>query len=466
MTYVECCPKCQSKKLGGLDSEFKQCLSCGNLWIEPIPDSPQLRFLQCGVREVGFGGEAGGSKSFSLVLDPIYQLHKKDYHALLLRRTYKQLTGDDGLVSLSQKVYPIIGGVYTKSDYLWTFSDYPGTIRFGHIEHEKNLEQDHEGHQYAYIAFDEAQTFLERMYLYLFSRNRSSNQDIDLYTRSTFMPGGIGHHWVKKRFITPFKNGDGYGDKPKFFRRINNRDTETAADDPYAVERLFIPAKLEDNPYLYQDGKGEYEKGLHQLDSVDYARKRGDWDIRKTGLIYHAFSDTNIGPDNRDLDYSQVAGYYHSHDFGAVNHVWGLWAKIGSKYYLVHEEKLAEGTTQARAARIKSVFGDKRIVAGWGGAASEKQYRLDFQNYGVVIRNPPSILRSSEDEIVESQIRQVNKMFEATELVICSNMVFTLDQIDNYVRDDKERIAGKAKYHFCDMIRYFATGMSRSGWGR
>lgn len=482
--YVDTCPKCNSTKLGGAHEELKQCLSCGAMWFEPIPNSPQQRFLACSVREVGFGGEAGGSKSFSLILDPVYQIAKKDYHALLLRRTYKQLSGDDGLISLSLKVYPAIGGHYIKDEYLWIFSDYPGTIRFGHIEHGNDLEQNYEGHQYAYLGFDELQTFTERMYLYLFSRNRSSNPEIKSYTRSTFMPGGIGHHWVKKRFIEPFKNGH---NQSKFFRRIAGVDTEVSPDDPYAIERLFIPARLEDNPYLYQDGQGEYEKGLYQLDPVDFARKRGDWNIQRTGRVYHAFSNKNIGPDSQDLDYSQVAGYYHSHDFGAVNHVWGLWAKIGQQYFLIHEEQLPEGTTEARANRIKAVWRKtvqylvvelqqehpsieleqaikmalSKIIAGYGGSGSEEQYRRDFAHHGVKIRQPPVAVKSASDDLVESQIRQANQMFEARTLMICSDMVHTLDQLENCVRDEKEGIVNKASWHFCDMTRYFAAGVKR-----
>jgi hypothetical protein len=214
---------------------------------------------------------------------------------------------------------------------------------------------------------------------------------------------------------------------------------------------------------------------------------------RRTGRIYHAFTDANIGPDSRDLDYSKVSGYYHSHDFGAVNHVWGLWAKIGKQYFLIHEEKLPEGTTEARARRIKEVWRKtvqylvveaqkehpgialeeaikiamSKIIAGWGGAGGEKQYRLDFQAHGVSIRTPPTMVKSSEDEIVESQVRHANRMFESKELMICSNMVYTLDQLDNCVRDDKGGILDKASYHFLDgCIRYFSAGISTSGWVR
>ncbi len=444
-----------------MTSAFQELVKENPDSIHPILNSPQQRFVASSIREAGYGGEAGGAKSYGLVLCPLYQLHKDDYHAILFRRTYKQLSGDDGLIDLSKKVYPHIGGRYIKSEYRWEFSGYPGTIRFAHIEHDNVLETDYEGHQYAFVGFDELQTFSERMYLYMFSRNRCTNPEVSLFTRSTFMPGGIGNYFVKRRFVIPNIV------KPKCFTRIDNVDTEVETNDANGIQRIFIPAKLEDNPYLWRGGNSDYERGLRQLDSVDYARKKGDWDIRRTGRVYHAFTDKNIGPDSRDLDYSQVSGYYHSHDFGAVNHVWGLWAKIGSECYLIHEQKLSEGTTEVRATDIKKAWDDKKIVAGWGGSASEKQYRLDFQAHGVAIRTPPSVLKSNEDQIVESQVRQANKMFENGTMIVCSDMVFTLDQLENCIRDEKGGIADKATWHYLDgCIRYFSVGISRSGWVR
>lgn len=418
--------------------------------IKPIPDSPQERFLQSSVRELGFGGQAGGSKSFSLILDALYQIGIEDYNALLLRRTYKQLSGADGLIELSRKVYPKVGGIYIKSEHLWTFRDYPGTIRFGHLENENDLEQNHEGHQYAYIGFDELQTFTERMYLYLFSRNRSSNPKVKSFIRSTFMPGGIGHKWVKKRFIdSHIKN------VVKYFRRINGTDTETGTYDQMATARMFIPSRLEDNPFLYLDGAGDYEKGLHQLDDVDFRRKRlGDWDIQRSGLVYHAFK--NVGPLSTELDYTKASGYYHANDFGAVNEAFGLFVKIEDKYYLIYEAILPEGTTERRAELMKAHFAGRKIVGGWGGAPSEKQQRLDYSAKGIAIRQPPI-------DDVESQIRLANNMLDNGTLVICSDMTQTIDQLENCVRDAKEGIQDKSIWHHLDVLRYFATGISRRG---
>ena len=423
--------------------------------IHPILNSPQERFVRSTIREVGYGGEAGGAKSYGLILCPLYQLHKDDYHAILFRRTYKQLSGDDGLIDLSRQVYPHIGGRYIKSEYRWEFSGYPGTIRFAHIEHENVLEQDYEGHQYAFVGFDELQTFTGRMYLYMFSRNRCTNPDVDLYTRSTFMPGGVGHHFVKKRFIIPFQGCNG---QSKHFTRVDGVDAEVPAKHPDAIERIFIPARLEDNPYLWRGGNSDYERGLKQLDPVDYKRKKGDWDVRRTGRVYYSFDDKNVGPASYDLDLSKVEGYYHSHDFGGVNQIYGLWAKIDKSYYLVYEKKLPEATTKVRAGIIKAHWGNKKIVAGWGGAASEKQQRIDLASDGVPIRLP-----AVRD--IESQANHTNKMLDSSEMIICSDMTGTIDDLENNVRDDNEKIQDKT-YHYSCMVRYFAAGLKTQGWAR
>lgn len=178
---------------------------------------------------------------------------------------------------------------------------------------------------------------------------------------------------------------------------------------------------------------------------------------KKEGRVYHGF--TEPGPDASKLDYSKVTGYWHSHDFGAVNAVWGLWAKIEDKYYLIHEQQLPPGTTAKRAAMIKSHFEGRNIIAGYGGAKSEDQQRMDYAKEGVVIRLP-----GIND--VESQIDAANKMLEVGTLIICSNCVHTVDHLQNCVRDFKEAIADKSIWHYADQVRYFAAGISRKGWVR
>jgi len=421
--------------------------------IRPIPDSPQQAFLQSSVRELGFGGQAGGAKSFSLILDALSQIHLEGYNAILLRKTFKQLAGADGLIDLSHQVYPLVGGKYRASGHVWTFPRrYPGIIRFGHAD--INIQANYSGHQYAFIGIDELQHFSERQYLFLFSRNRSSNPKIKLYYRSTFNPGGIGHRWIKRRFIDPFRvrNGE-YSRQVKYFKRQFGEDVQTDEGDSLGISRAFIPSRLEDNPYLWLGGKGDYEAGLSQLDDVDFRRLRlGDWDIKREGRVYHRFDESCIAsPNDVNLDH---CSFYYALDFGAVNEVWGLFAKDKKGiYYLVHESKLPDMTTKSRAARIKSHFAGRQVVRGWGGAASEKQQRLDYKEAGLVITQPPI-------SDVEGGINSVNQLFEQGKLKIFSTMNYTIDQLENCVRDEKEGIADKSMWHYLDVLRYFGSGVN------
>ena len=452
--YVGVCPnpECGSSNLGGEKDPIKHCKDCGQKWIEPIPNSPQVAMLSSNIREIGMGGAAGGAKSASLVLDALGQIDKPHYNAILFRRTFRQLAGADGLIDLSHRFYPHVGGIYNKGEYLWRFKDMPGTIRFAHLEHENTI-NNYSGHQYAYIGFDELQLFTERQYLFLFSRNRSTNPEVRPYTRSTFNPGGIGHLWIKKRFIdTQITNN------PKSFKRIDGVDTEVEPDTPFAVQRVFIPAKLEDNPYLYQDGKGDYEAGLNQLDSVDFARLRhGDWDIKREGMVIYAFDEATTTFDKSKLELDDTFVYYHAHDFGAVNRAWGLFARDEKGvFYLLHAEILPEGTSQFRANLINEKLNGKRVIRGWGGAKSEKQQRLDYQQAGVLIREP--IITD-----FEGGFNALNRMLDNGDLLISSHLYELIDQIENYVRDEDGKPIEQNKQHYADMLRYLAAGEYRPG---
>ncbi len=428
--------------------------------IEPITNSPQEFFLRSTVRELGFGGQAGGSKSFSLILDPLSQIHLEKFHAIMFRRTYKQLAGDDGLIELSHDVYPLLGGNYHKGEHLWTFNDYPGTVRFSHLQHELDI-KNHRGHQYAWIGFDELQDFTERQYLFLFSRNRCPNPEVTLYVRTTFNPGGIGHYWVKKRFID-----SNLRYQVKYFRRIRGKDIEVREDDRWGLPRMFIPSRLEDNPYLYQGGEGDYEVNLHQLEEVDFRRlRRGDWEIRPEGRVYHQFTDANI------ISYDELQMmlhteetkskivYYHGNDFGSVNRAFiGAARDVNGNYYIYYAEVFPEGTTQERADKINHIFKGKKVRGGWGGAPGETQQRKDYSAAGVAIKVP-------KVTDVDSQINTVNQWLKEGKLFISSDLVDVIDQLDNCIRDDSGNIINKSSWHYLDSIRYLVAGLQKNRLG-
>ena len=62
----------------------------------------------------------------------------------------------------------------------------------------------YQGQAYSWIGFDEI-THLptEFSWNYLASRLRTTDPEIQTYLRCTANPGGVGSHWVKKRYIEP-----------------------------------------------------------------------------------------------------------------------------------------------------------------------------------------------------------------------------------------------------------------------
>jgi predicted phage terminase large subunit-like protein len=111
--------------------------------------------------------------------------------------------------------------------------------------------------EFQFIGFDEITEFNEKPFRFLFSRlRRLKSCEIPLRMRAASNPGGIGHDWVKQRYIT---EGIEYG-------------------------RVFIPATLNDNPHI---DKESYIGSLNQLDPI--TRKKlldGDWSVRETGGLF------------------------------------------------------------------------------------------------------------------------------------------------------------------------------------
>jgi len=149
---------------------------------------------------------------------------------------------------------------WNERDHRWTFPS-GASLSFGYLEYENDIYQ-YQGASYNFIGFDELPQFSLRQYSYLFSRLRKAlGNPIPSRMRGTGNPGGIGHEWVKERFI-PDKNGSKNSDK-----------------------RMFIPSKLIDNPHL--DADDYRENSLSNLDMVTRARlEDGDWDISESGGIF------------------------------------------------------------------------------------------------------------------------------------------------------------------------------------
>lgn len=261
--------------------------------IRPQP-GPQYDFLTSSADIIIFGGAAGGGKSFSLLMEPLRHINKKDFGAVIFRRTSTQVRSEGGLWDTSEKLYPGVGGIPKESNLSWDFPPHNNTIRFAHLEYEKN-KYDWQGSQIPLICFDELTHFSQSMFFYLLSRNRSTC-GIKPYVRATTNPSA--DSWVAE-FISWWIGEDGYPIEERsgvlrWFIRVNDEikwadsAEELTEQYPDTIPKsvTFIPAKLEDNKIL-EEANPEYRANLQAQSLVEQERLlRGNWKIRPAAGLY------------------------------------------------------------------------------------------------------------------------------------------------------------------------------------
>lgn len=218
---------------------------------------PQVVFHKSPVFEVLYGGAAGGGKSDSLLMEGLRQAHKKYYRAIVFRRTYPELQElIDRAYELFPRVFP--GATWNEQKKRWVFPS-GAMYYFGAMEHE-NDKYKYQGKEYQYIAFDELTQFAETQYLYLHSRCRTKDGSVRCYIRASSNPGGIGHGWVKTRFV-------------------DHGAYNVIADPDTGLTRCFIPSKVYDNKILMTNDPLYVKRLMALPEDERRALLEGDWDV-------------------------------------------------------------------------------------------------------------------------------------------------------------------------------------------
>ncbi len=227
----------------------------------------QKLFLDAKESEVLFGGAAGGGKSYGQMVDAlIFALRYPSSKQLVLRRTFAEL--DKSLIRTSLMLYPKDIYSFNSSSHIGKFKN-GSIIDFGYCAAENDVFQ-YQSAEYDVIRFDELTHFTEAQYIYLISRIRGANS-YPKQIKSSTNPGGVGHTWVKRRFI------DAAPAKSAF----------TGED---GMRRIFIPSLLDDNKFLMATDP-EYKSRLLALPEREKrALLYGDWNIFE-GQYFDEFSE-------------------------------------------------------------------------------------------------------------------------------------------------------------------------------
>lgn len=247
------------------------------------PNERQAVFLRSTAFEALYGGAAGGGKSDALLMDALYDIHHSHYRALLLRRTFPELSRS--LIEKSHEYYPRAGGVYHKTDHLWRFPS-GAIIEFGHCEHEDDVRK-YMGAEYQFMGFDELTLFMQRQFVYLTSRLRSS-KGLRSRVRAGSNPGNEGHEWVFKRWqpwLDPTAKVRAKPGETLYYLNTDAGEIWVPRDTPGALGRTFIPALVSDNPHVAGTG---YEDQLRGLSLVEREQLlNGNWLIKPAaGLMF------------------------------------------------------------------------------------------------------------------------------------------------------------------------------------
>jgi len=236
-----------------------------------LPTPRQVEFFQAQrafVRTL-YGGAAGGAKSHVLRWG-LYRvcLTVKDLHAIIIRANYKDLE-ETHLLNMERDA-ALFGAKYNRGERRMYFPQTKATIVGGHMD-DKVAKEGYLSREYDIIVPDELVTYDESDMIELFSRARTSNQEVvkhlggpKIWAASN--PGPRGALWVRDFFITKQVDHEKY---PKYRPEWHT----------------FVQAKVDDNPYIdltYRDN----------LDQMPEPRRsqllEGDWSVFE-GAFFGAF---------------------------------------------------------------------------------------------------------------------------------------------------------------------------------
>lgn len=239
-------------------------------WVpQPGPQTDAICANWC--EEMLYGGAAGGGKTDFLLGDYLQDVpeYRAAWQGILFRRSMPEL---EEMIARSTELYPQTGGVWREQKKSWHWPN-GARLRMRYLEADRDATR-YQGGAFPWIGWDElGQHPTPFGYKYLRGRLRSAHPIPRKRIRSSANPGGVGHQWLKAKFVTPAPLG-----------HTLLKDPETGGDV------LFIRAKLQDNKILSINDP-RYADRLRGMGSKALVKAwlDGDWDV-VAGAFFDEFS--------------------------------------------------------------------------------------------------------------------------------------------------------------------------------
>jgi hypothetical protein len=239
---------------------------------------PQTAFVECPIFEVVYGGARGGGKTDAALGD--FARHAAHFgsgaRGLFVRRTRVAL---EPTIERAKQIYLGAKWHEQKSRFTWPSG---AVLYFRHLNRDADAEA-YQGHSYTRVYVEELTQFASPRAVDRLKATLRSAECVPTAFRATCNPGGPGHAWVKARYIDAGAwSQDAMQAKSPLGLGITS------------LGRVFIPAKLRDNPKLL-DADPLYVAKLEQSGSADLVRAwlDGDWNVVE-GAFFDGWSQRNV----------------------------------------------------------------------------------------------------------------------------------------------------------------------------
>lgn len=241
--------------------------------LQYTPTKKQAMYHASTANELLYGGAAGGGKSAATVAEAgLLCLEHPGIHVYLFRRTYPEL--EQSLIGEAFKFWSGIGK-YIGREHTWRFPN-GSEMRFRFCQYEKDRYL-YQGAEIHALFIDELTHMSSQIVEYLETRVRAEKRlNFTPRKRYTSNPGGVGHAWVKARFVDlePYK--------------VNSFEIRSEElKKTKIVTRQYIPARVTDNPYITDDYIFELER---KPPALKRALLDGSWDAFE-GQVFFEWRD-------------------------------------------------------------------------------------------------------------------------------------------------------------------------------
>ena len=416
-----------------------------NIIFQPN-EGPQTEFLAAAEKDVLYGGAAGGGKSYAMLVDPLRYCHRSAHRALILRRSMPELRE---LIDKSRELYPraFPGCKFREVEKLWNFPS-GAKVEFGFLERDADVYR-YQGQAYSWIGFDEI-THLptEFGWNYLASRLRTTDPEITPYLRCTANPGGVGSSWVKKRYVDPSPPNEAF-------------------DGSDGLTRKFIPARLDDNPYLATDGR--YEQMLKALPDIQRRQLlEGNWDVAE-GAAFTEFDIEShvIIPFHIPIGWERVKGI----DYGYASESACIWATVDPSdgTLIIYRELYRKGLTGVDLGEMitQMELDDPLSVQGVLDTAAWARTGTTGPTVGEALQRAGHKLRRADKNRIQGKI-QMHEYLKVQQsgrprlqiFNTCPNLIRELQGIP-LDKNNPEDVDTHAPDHAYDALRYLIMSRPR-----